>query len=85
MGLDQGVFGLDLVQNRFSLWSHSASEVQTRHVLQEPPSEQILLEALRQGPAQSLQSSAHRGEQPVQDLDQLVQDGFGLGLDREQV
>lgn len=60
--------------------SHRPAEVKGGGVLQELPSEQVLLEATRGGASQSLQGSAHRGEETVEDFDQVRQEGGRVRL-----
>lgn len=73
------------VQTESSLRSHRPTEVESCCVFQELPSEQILLEAPGGGASQSLQSPAHRGEQAMQDFDQLRQKRGGVRVHWEEV
>ncbi len=68
------------VQTERPSGSHRPTEVKGGGVLQELPSKQVLLEAPRGGASQSLQSPAHRGEQTVEDFDQVRQEGGGIRL-----
>lgn len=60
--------------------SHRPAEVKGGGILQELPSEQVLLEATRGGAGQGLQSPAHRGEETMEDFDQARQEGGRIRL-----
>lgn len=83
--LEAGTLRGEPVQTEGSLSSHHPAEVKGGGVLQELPSKQVLLEATRGGVSQSLQSPAHRGEETVDDFDQVRQEGGRLRLHRQEV
>lgn len=82
---ETGALRGEAVQNKGSSTPHHPAEVRGGCIVQEPPSKQVLLETTRSGVSQGLQSSAHRGEETLEDLHQESQVGSRVLLHWREV